>query len=238
MLKVLHWKMKTEPEKDTEKYPKYGISVEGTKMSVLFRVPYHGDYKTGSFAVDLSAIRGKVMDTFLKESDEFGSLDIVEAYAYCSRHGYADNAGKTRIARVAVDDDGGVFVILSFACPDVTGCENIIMTPDKTASQHLKEACAWFKDRFDKSRKKYGLVKELDPYKSIAYLEVQVDILTRILLATLPEDSKYSKVLKAADEQSILDIKPEDALLEEITDGKARVRELQQKYYEVIQDER
>ena len=81
-------------------------------------------------------------------------------------------------------------------------------------------------------------MKELDPYKSIAYLEVQVDILTRILLATLPEDSKYSKVLKAADEQSILDIKPEDALLEEITDGKARVRELQQKYYEVIQDER
>lgn len=237
MLKVLHWEMKTESEKDTEKYPKYGISVEGTKMSVLFRVPYHGDYKTGSFAVDLSAIRGKVMDAFIKESDEFGALDIVEAYAYCSRTGYSNSSGKTHVARIVVDDKGDVFVVLTFACPDVVGCENVVMIADKTASGNLKEACAWFKARFDKSQKKYGLIKELDPYKSIAYLEVQVDILTRILLDTLPDDSKYSKIIKAADAQSILDIKPEEALLKEITDGKARVRELQRKYYEVIQDE-
>lgn len=237
MLKVLHWKMKSEPETGTEKYPKYEVSLDGTKLSMLFRIPYRGDYHAGSFTVDLDAAREKVMDAFIKESDEFGALDIVEAYAYCSRTGYSNSFGKTHVARIVVDDKGDVFVVLTFACPDVVGCENVVMIADKTASGNLKEACAWFKDRFDKSQKKYGLIKELDPYKSIAYLEVQVDILTRGLLATLPEGSKYLNILKAADDQSILDIKPDDALLKEITDGKARVRELQRKYYEVIKDE-
>lgn len=73
----------------------------------------------------------------------------------------------------------------------------------------------------------------VDQRDSVSYLEAQVDILTRLVLALHKDDhSSLTNILREADKNSVLTIKGEEALANEFTKKKAWVRTVQKDYYE------
>ena len=79
------------------------------------------------------------------------------------------------------------------------------------------------------------MLGNLDSFNSLAYLEVQVDALTRALLQ-LQESGKISEdivdLLQVGDKASVLNVKTLEKCEEEITKHKTNVRNLQKKFYD------
>lgn len=229
-IKILHWEA-PQPKEDAQ-FPKYSIKTENNKLFVEYSVPYNKVFRKGNFEIDLS-IKEKVYDIFLFESYGF-KTDIVEAFTYCNRQGYTTNyLDKKKVARVIIDDKGNVIVVLVFATNDIKGFENITMKASEyPASHYVREICPWFINLQNKTGIKADLVRKLDVYKSIAYLEAQVDLLTKIVLEKgTPE---MINALEKADEESVLNIKNMDAVIKEFTENKHYVREGQKVYYNAI----
>ena len=77
------------------------------------------------------------------------------------------------------------------------------------------------------------MLGNVDQRDSVSYLEAQVDILTRLVLALHEgNDSPLTEILKLADQNSVLDIKNTDALVKEFISKKAWVRKVQKDYSE------
>lgn len=91
---------------------------------------------------------------------------------------------------------------------------------------------------------KKALRKNLEPRNSLSYIEVQLDLITRILFQGLDENKDlYEKVIDkipdlakfrtAIEENYIFNIKDVDKCLTEIKEGKANVRKAQEDYYKI-----
>lgn len=81
-------------------------------------------------------------------------------------------------------------------------------------------------------RIKSDMLGRIDQRNSVSYLEAQVDILTRLYLQDHPEaEGVLINLLKAADAQSVLDIKDSESVSKEFTQNKALVRAAQKDFY-------
>ena len=82
-------------------------------------------------------------------------------------------------------------------------------------------------------RLKSAMLGEVDQRDSMSYLEAQVDILTRVILAVLPDNKDVLvELLRKADARSVLNIKDRASLEKEFVVKKDWVRKVQKDYYE------
>lgn len=233
MIKVFHWKLENK-ENNNKSIPSCNIELNNNNLIINFSVPHREEYISKSVSFNTS-INSKVYDVFFKETTGYDSIDIIDMFEYCDRNGFDINNNRDKkIMRVIIDDKSDVYIIFHYQSLDIKGVENITMTKGKPSSYYARKYCVWFEELQKRVSKKYKMVKHLDCYASISYLEAQVDILTRILLNTLDKDSEYYNVLKKADEKSVLNIKPSDDLINEFIEQKSKVRKYQEQYYEVL----
>lgn len=133
-----------------------------------------------------------------------------------------------KVARIVFDND---IIIYSYMnCDDIEGIENVTPDNTKTMTGNIIANSEYVSNIFPKLEKKGRLLADIDYYKSLAYLEAQVDLLTRIVLNT-SNNEKLLEVLKCADDNSVLNIKPLDNIKEEFTNGKNTLRNKQEEYY-------
>ena len=82
------------------------------------------------------------------------------------------------------------------------------------------------------ARLKSDMLGKIDQRDSVAYLEAQVDVLTRLFIQLHPElKGDLIEILRCADERSVLNMKNKARLLKEF-EHKADVRKVQADFYE------
>ena len=131
--------------------------------------------------------------------------------------------------------NGDINIFLFHRIDDVSGFKNVIVTPDETSVGVLVKNSKVFAEGYNKHKIKAKMLGNLDSFNSLAYLEVQVDALTRALLQ-LQESGKINEdiidLLQSGDRVSVLKVKTLEKCKEEITKHKTNVRNLQKKFYD------
>lgn len=191
------------------------------------------------FLLNIKDYAGLCVEVTLQQLDEKNKLVIYPAfttYSYANRlANKVLGEGDKRILRIFINesgDDCDVFLMLENT-KEVPNFENILIPVGTTYAQVMTEQSNYGKAIYDKVKKKSALLGNLDNGNSIAYLEAQVDVLTRYVLNKHMndiDDEELRAILIAANEYSVLDIKSKDKLIDEMT-HKAHTRQEQLKYY-------
>ena len=142
---------------------------------------------------------------------------------------------RSRVFRIFVNEDIGNSIIQIFGGhEEIEGFENIVEDGDlELRMYNLVRRDVNAAHMLKLARLKCEMLGVVDQRDSVSYLEAQVDILTRLVLALHPgDDSTLINILRKADEHSVLNIKDAEALAKEFTAKKAWVRTVQKDYYE------
>ena len=145
---------------------------------------------------------------------------------------------RSRVFRIFVTENIEDSIIQVFSGhEEIEGFENIVEDGDlELRMYNLVRRNAEADFALKMARLKSEMLGVVDQRDSVSYLEAQVDILTRLVLALHKDDnSPLIEVLRKADEHSVLNIKNEEALAKEFTAKKAWVRTVQKDYYEAKQ---
>ena len=158
-------------------------------------------------------------------------------YEMTSRY-YSASANQNeeyKLCRVSIAPDCKDIVIFlekatDYIYPDAN---NVVFPKDAiTKTQIIQQYSPFYKERCDYIHKKVTMMKSVDIYNTVAYLESQVDALTRLVLQLTNSNSESAKILRKADKYSVLDIKNEDKILQEFETDKKNVRDMQKEYYD------
>lgn len=208
----------------------YTISFIDGILSLGVSTKYHNKDFNGSIDLDVAGNTYKIFDIVLYENMDSIGLSAYEVFNYVHKDSGLRNRqfDGQKIARVLIDD-GIVWLWLCLATDEIEGFENEVYDGEKSTTGVLQEKSEWFRDRVLLFKKKAKMLNEVDIYKSLAYLEAQVDLLTRIVLGD--NDSGLLVALKLADDNSVLNMKPLEDVEAEFTVGKKSLREVQEAYY-------
>ena len=136
-----------------------------------------------------------------------------------------------KLARIISDPiNNTIWVQLIKECAPIDGFYMEEITGKFSSTQLLSSKVPWLKARIALLNKKASMLNAVDSYKTLAYLEAQVDLLTRIVLAIAP-DNELTNMLQKADAVSVLNIKPISDIEAEFAESKATLRALQERYY-------
>lgn len=164
-------------------------------------------------------------------------LGADELYKYVSRE-YSDNAGvqwfNLEVCFVYFEKDTNNIYAMTRRLQTMGGAL-VYELSEKELDQFyidtLPKISPEFNDLFKKRTYKMELMQKVDIYNTIAYLEAQVDVLTRIILSNKAgHDENLIDSLEKADKYSVLNIKPREYVNQEF-DAKKKMRELQEEYY-------
>lgn len=218
------------------------IFSEGSNLTLIWDIDEGNedrDPEVKSVTVDLTKFTGGFIDIRCTHLIEANTVVVNPGY---STYSYANRLpAKTysnwdvRQFCIMVNDDASDYdVLVCFPAKEVEGYENVISDTMRTWTGLITSMSEIGKNNFDKVQKKSKLLGELDNGNSIAYLEAQVDVLTRYVLNKHMndiDDAELRDILLAANQSSILDIKSKEKLIEEMK-HKAHTRAEQLKYYE------
>ena len=203
-------------------------------LFLSFGIKKDQNIETKSCQIDLKKYANSVVQVQLQDLEDKDTLVIFRLFnnfSYANGNATKANNFNKRIARVFVNEDGSDADIQWMTL--VEESDSIVNRPEGlTHMAFAIEKSAIAKKLFDAYKKKSELIGEIDYRDSIAYLEAQVDALTRYVLSKHMDDAdpELKEILLAANTHSILDIKSKDKLIAEM-DHKAHVRNEQQKYY-------
>lgn len=212
-------------------------SIEETDSSIilLFGFNNNGVKEEKKLLLDKEIYKGQIIDVVAvcaKERFELNILSHAKIIDYNLKRVISNqNSNFFRVVRVVFEPGGDIIIALSSAYDDIEGFENIKIDSSSTLSGKLCELSAFYNANQQAIDRKYSMLKEVDIYKSVSYLEAQVDVLTRALLAILPNTNNLYDVLQLADEKSVLNIKPIEDIKKEFTESKANLRKQQEDYY-------
>ena len=189
---------------------------------------------------------GRVMN--VRVSNDFGghTLIIRDRFDTARFIDFTSTGGRDDyyypILNFAINEDASE-VVLFFRAPtyELEGydCELIDVGLEKKGYiQRLMDNSEFCRRKILAYKTKHeGIVKEVDIYDTVTYLEAQVDALTRLVLALASNmnDTDEYNLLKEADKYSVLDMKTLDNLVKEIKEDKGNVRKLQSKLYPEIE---
>ena len=142
---------------------------------------------------------------------------------------------RTRIFRIFVNENIDDSIIQIFSGHEaIEGFEDIVEDGELELRMHNLIRCDSNVARvLELARLKSAMLGEVDQRDSVSYLEAQVDILTRVILAVLPDNKDVLvELLRKADARSVLNIKDRAALEKEFVAKKDWVRKVQKDYYE------
>lgn len=238
-MKILH-SYRPENSEDFKRTVK--IYNEGTNLTLIWDINEDKEDKEPDIktvTVNLTDYAGGFIDircTQLIESNTIVVNPAYTTYSYANRLPskiYTD--WDVRQFCIMVNEDASDFdVLICFPAKEVEGFENVISNTMRTWTGLMTSMSEIGRTNFAKVQKKSKLLGELDNGNSIAYLEAQVDVLTRYVLNKHMndlDDEELRDILIAANKSSILDIKSKEKLIEEMK-HKAHTRAEQLKYYE------
>lgn len=205
------------------------VEDEDSKIKLTFRTNTE-EYIT---SLDKNKSIGKIYNIVLCEGKEKKIIVAYEKYGYFSRSTSpaAPSGNEEKLAQVFI---GNVDIIvgLMFGCSEVKDFENIVIEENETMTNAFCRISSEYEEATKPLFAKFRMINKVDIYNSVAYLESQVDALTRIMLKLYNENNRLRELLVNADKYSVLDIKNSDTILEEIERDKKNIRNLQKKYYE------
>lgn len=190
--------------------------------------------------IDLNKWVGQLAEVRIAMTDRGYELITVDAMKnYSIGNGMPDvserrSSTRCRVFRIFVKENlEDSFIQVLRAHEEIEGFENIV--EDEEPALRMYNFA-----RRDADLRKFLALKHLksdmlgvvDQRDSVSYLEAQVDILTRLVLELHKDSSsRLVQILRQADDNSVLNIKGEDALSKEFLDKKAWVRTVQRDYY-------
>lgn len=194
------------------------------------------------FSVDLNGWKEKILDLYLLATESGYELRAIDVMKNCNiangmpAFSPTPYETQTRIFRCAVRENLDETVIqVAHAHEAIDGFDDEII-PENYATLRLKalfDLDDYAAELVAKYRKKSDMQNKIDFKDSIAYLEAQLDLLTRFILTKHPEETgEIVKALKLADGQSVLDIKDMASVEREFTEKKALVRKAQKEYFD------
>lgn len=212
----------------------FSLSVDANKITLSFTVEFSDAKRTKTIEFNLEECKGKVMQAEMVNCSDRGDVIIHPMYSTAD---YALDGVDARyeprsIARIALSEDGtdGILHIIGHVDKPPEEIELIERDTQTCLPVFLSEYCPYFKTTFKKYQSKKKISDNVDMRNSLAYLETQVDALTRIVLSLVSDDSEARRILAKAEESSILNIKTEDKLLEEF-ENKKTLRAYQEAFY-------
>jgi hypothetical protein len=223
---------------------------------IIFSITESDTVLTLSF--DLINNYGKKIHTIISEVNKQDNADKITTIVMSEKSGsitskivnnytkigftsadYQQDYGDINLARLYISEDmKDVCIYLYFPAPNVLGCTNIEVKDDPAISSfYLFQYCESAKKIYDNWMTKQTIIgNPIDMSKSITYLESQVDILYKILNSIVAKTnidvSEFKSVIDAIDANSVLNIKTQDKIVEELNTDKAEIRRLQKQYYE------
>lgn len=194
--------------------------------------------------IDLKQWVGKLVEfriVMTEKGFELIHFNLLKNYAIANGMPAAPDSRREmrlRVFRIFVNEDidNSIIQVMS-GHEEIEGFEDIVEDGDiELRMYNLVRRDTQADFALKMARLKCEMLGVVDQRDSVSYLEAQVDILTRLVLA-LHQDSKSSliEILRKADEHSVLNIKDADALSKEFTAKKAWVRTVQKEYYEAKQ---
>lgn len=194
------------------------------------------------FAEHLGHIRN------VRVSNDFGgkTLIVLDRFDTAKPVDFVSTGGRNDwyypVLNFAVNEDASE-VILFFRNPtyELEGydCEKIDVGMHKEGYvQRLMDNSDFCKRKIMAYKSKHdGVITQLDIYDTVAYLESQVDALTRLVLKLASELNNTDEyvLLQEADKYSVMDSKTLENLVKEIKEDKANVRKLQSGFYPEVE---
>lgn len=216
----------------------YKITKNDTRIVLNFKGEIHDFEYDKTVELLFDEYAGKVVNLSLQFTNTL-ELRISPMYEMVSRY-YAASEQQNEafgLCRVSISPDHSDIVVFlnretNYECPDA---ENVY-TPDcqYTKTQIMQQYSPFYKERCDYIHKKVTMMRSLDIYNTVTYLESQIDALTRMILRNVPDTdtTPEAEILKEVDKHSVLDVKSTDKILEELKTDKQLVRDLQKEYYD------
>jgi hypothetical protein len=241
MLKILYFGQNLDENAGIAP-PAYAIELAGNILRLSIK-GNAGPNRNVDASVDicLGDCRGKVVEAAIRDTHKMNDLAARKVYDKITPVLAAQDMASPRtisVAEIAVNEDASEIVaLLTLATkdPQAKG-EGIALQwveRDKPAAGLMRDHSAFFREFYDKKFiPKCELIRDTDIYDSVAYLEAQVDALTRALLQIMPEKAKLRPILAAADKYSVLDAKPEEQIVAQFAKDKGGFRGKQSRYYE------
>jgi hypothetical protein len=241
MLKVVYF----EPKETTTgaiEPPAYKIEYTGgsLRLGVKGNVGQNRDVDT-SVDIPLDSYKGKTLEATIRDTHKMNDLAVRKVYDKVTPVSATQDMTYPRtvsVAEISVDENAEEIVLLltlNTTAPEILG-ENVSakkVKRTKPAAGLMRDHSAFFKDFYDKKFiPKCELIKDTDIYDSIAYLEAQLDAVTRLLLAILPPeaDAGLKAALEAADAHSVLKIKSGGDIAGMLDKDKGGFRQRQKAY--------
>lgn len=221
----------TETEEETKPQLPYTIEFENGVLTLgVVSVNFNNKEFSGEIEIDCANNTHSVFDVRIRENMDDVGLSAYKIFNYIDQHSnlYNKKIDGQKVARVLVDSED-VWLYLSFNSDEIEGFDNVIDDGSKSTTGLLQEKSEWFKEQIALFKKKSKMLNGVDNFKSLAYLEAQVDLLTRIALGNT--DSGLLAALQVADDYSVLNMKPLEDVEAEFTTGKKALREMQEAYY-------
>lgn len=227
-------------------YRKISFEVNDSALLLTVSFEYLNEILERSISLDLSVYSGKVVQLNLYSDTSPMNLKAITLFEYVDRVSgistLSNNLENMRsifgFCRVIFDEA----LIVSFfdnvgEVIEATGAsmEFLQLSKGKTVSGSLLECSPVFAQQHEKFMRKAKMVGAIDQYNSIAYLECQIDVLSRIVRAMLSQikpdiADDLIEILERADGLSVLDVKDRDKVLAEFN-NKQHIRSLQREYY-------
>lgn len=219
----------------------YSVSENELQVELGFTVYWDNNNRedTTSYSRTLSKTdyMGKALQINLDDGNETKELIVMRIFDFADRytglvHSNA-SAGALPLVRIVFDDQtGDVIVMLLVRSNEIEGFENYETDPKLTRTGNMRKYSPMLVELTDRRLQKSLLLNEVDYYDSLSYLEAQVDLLTKVVMELMPDaESECYQLLMAADEYSVINIKPVEKIRKAFNEKKKRFRYLQDQYY-------
>ena len=243
MIKILYYPLdpyEWQTEKDVQYPVEYSVVDNEDTLDFKFLCNFYGQSEELSLSFNKNESKGKCYQVNFYRFDTSGELLVTEAFKILNNDDFSKSGSSSNIKgllKLIFDPEGNIVIFLMQRYREIEGFEcKSVDTSTKSTIGYMCEANEWFKERFSLYRKKGEFLRNVDIYKSVSYLEAQIDILTKALISLLPEDSKMLPYLKQADNYSVLNIKPVEDISKEFTQSKSEFRKQQEKYYGALHE--
>ena len=250
MLKVLYYPLNVEEiteinengeetiKKEREKTNvEYSLKELEGKLNINIKGNFFGNDFNYSDSLNIQEYSGKCINIAYLRIKNNGEIVVTNVFDYVDRYKFVNSTSKSNeqrnLLRIIFEPEGDIVVFLMQRYKPIEGLNCIECDPKQLPTTgHLIANSKWFAEYYDKLATKGSLISETDLYSSLAYLEAQVDLLTRYILNTCNIGSDpYLNALVEADKYSVLNMKPTNDIIKEFTEKKSNFRVLQERYY-------
>lgn len=222
-------------------FHKFGVHEDGDTLVIDYKVKFLDEEVSGSLRLNKLGYKGRVLTCVLKQADppDEGFVSYVfDPMAHITSTTLVRSIPQANdemfLGRICFEENGDINLFLYKRMDDIDGVSNVVIKNRENSNSVLYNNSKVYREKYASKKIKATMLNRLDPYDSLAYLEIQIDALTRIVNGLIKDETNIDKksliLLDAADNQSVLNCKTLENCLDEINSHKKNVRRLQQDY--------